>query len=505
LQSIKLRLVVVTAAQLLLLLLLGLIGFYGLRQAQQADVVHEASLALQTSVQTTLRGVGEVLLSEGSSSAKALTRDSIQAADTQLTLLAKAATGSTDPVLVQLVGTDLTPQWQATLQLIIPFLQNKKPTVDDDNSMLLFGKLTTVGAKVAEQSAKLVEHARDSREQAMNRLLAVSLISFAILALMQVISSRMLLKSILAPLQEAVAIAQRVAKGDIGRRISATDLPQEMAKVMNALNDMQSSLVRVVSNVRQSATSIAHSSTEIAQGNLDLNQRTELQASVLEETVTTIEELGTTVKQNADNAQQANQLAIEASNRAEQGGKVVSSVIDTMQAITEGSRRISHIISVIDGIAFQTNILALNAAVEAARAGEQGRGFAVVASEVRSLAQRSSEAASEIKALINSNVQRVENGSALVDQAGATMAQIVQSTKLVTDIMSEISAASAEQSAGVTQVGETINQIDHSTQQNAALVEQSAASSINLKQQAQQLVNAVAIFQVGELSLALPA
>ncbi|MBK6387106.1 MAG: chemotaxis protein [Rhodoferax sp.] len=260
-----------------------------------------------------------------------------------------------------------------------------------------------------------------------------------------------------------------------------------------ALERMQTA----VSSVRASASGMEVASAEIAQGNHDLSARTEQQASALEETAASMEELSATVKQNADSARQANQLAMSASTVAVKGGEVVGQVVETMKGINDSSRKIADIISVIDGIAFQTNILALNAAVEAARAGEQGRGFAVVASEVRSLAGRSAEAAKEIKALIGASVERVEQGTTLVDQAGVTMTEVVSSIRRVTDLMGEISAASNEQSSGVSQVGEAVTQMDQATQQNAALVEEMAAAASSLKSQAQELVATVAVFKLG--------
>ncbi|OYU99137.1 MAG: methyl-accepting chemotaxis protein, partial [Burkholderiales bacterium PBB5] len=279
------------------------------------------------------------------------------------------------------------------------------------------------------------------------------------------------------------AVAMRVEAGDLVTAEVDT-ARDEFSPLLAAMHAMQRALASVVGTVRLNADSVATASAQIAQGNNDLSGRTEQQASALEETAASMEELSATVKQNADNAHEANKLAQGASAVATKGGDVVSQVVVTMKGINDSSKRIADIISVIDGIAFQTNILALNAAVEAARAGEQGRGFAVVASEVRNLAQRSAEAAKEIKQLISASVERVEQGTVLVDQAGVTMTEIVSAIKRVTDIMAEISSASAQQSSGVSQVGEAVTQMDQATQQNAALVEQSAAAAESLTQQA---------------------
>ncbi len=303
-------------------------------------------------------------------------------------------------------------------------------------------------------------------------------------------------RHVTGPLSVAVRSAQRMSEGDMTVAIQAQG-KDETAQLLQALESMRQRLINIVSSVRNNAESVATGSTEIAQGNHDLSARTESQASALEETAASMEELSATVKQNADSARQANQLAMSASMVAINGGEVVAQVVDTMKGINESSRKIADIISVIDGIAFQTNILALNAAVEAARAGEQGRGFAVVASEVRSLAGRSAEAAREIKNLINTSVERVEQGSILADKAGTTMTEVVNSIKRVTYIMGEISAASNEQALGVAQVGEAVTQMDHTTQQNAALVEEMAAAASSLKSQAQVLVKAVAVFRLG--------
>ena len=309
------------------------------------------------------------------------------------------------------------------------------------------------------------------------------------------LAALVLTRSITQPLQQAMQHAQAIAQGNLTSSIR-TQGRDETAALLRTLDAMQSTLARIVADVRQSADSVASASTQIAQGNNDLSGRTEQQASALEQTAASMEQLGATVRQNADNAAQANQLAMSASGVASQSGSVVSDMVSTMRDIQDSSRRIADIISVIDGIAFQTNILALNAAVEAARAGEQGRGFAVVAGEVRALAGRAADAAKEIKALIDTSVQRVEQGTQLADRTGASMQEMVGAIRRVTDIMGEISAASREQSSGVTQVGEAIMHMDQTTQQNAALVEESAAAADNLRSQAEQLVQAMAFFQV---------
>ncbi|NRR29277.1 HAMP domain-containing protein [Oxalobacteraceae bacterium] len=302
-------------------------------------------------------------------------------------------------------------------------------------------------------------------------------------------------RQIARSLRDAVQLSDAMAAGDLSVDI-AVQGPAEVAKLLAALSGMHANFVNVVSKVRSGSDTVSTASSEIAQGNLDLSARTEAQASSLEETAASMEELNSTVKQNADNARQANQLAQSASHIAITGGEVVAQVVQTMQQISQSSKKIADILSVIDGIAFQTNILALNAAVEAARAGEQGRGFAVVASEVRSLAGRSAEAAKEIKQLIADSAQRVDQGSALADSAGSTMTEIVAGIQRVADIMGEISAASTEQSQGVAQVGEAVNDMDSVTQQNAALVEQMAAAAGSLKIQARELVDTVAVFKL---------
>ncbi|MGN8004890.1 methyl-accepting chemotaxis protein [Acidovorax sp. 22279] len=325
------------------------------------------------------------------------------------------------------------------------------------------------------------------------RALAVTAVVAGIV--LAVLMGGAMIRQISRALGDAVQITDAVAQGDLTVAIHARG-KDEIAQLLSGLTAMRDNLAHVVSGVRGNAQGVASASAEIASGNNDLSIRTEQQASALQETAASMEELSSTVKQNADNARQANQLAMSASTVAGQGGDVVAEVVTTMKGINDSSKKIADIISVIDGIAFQTNILALNAAVEAARAGEQGRGFAVVAGEVRNLAQRSAEAAKEIKSLITASVERVEQGTQLVDKAGTTMTEVVGAIRRVTDIMGEISAASSEQSTGVSQVGEAVTQMDQVTQQNAALVEEMAAAASSLSHQAQALVGAVAVFKL---------
>lgn len=308
--------------------------------------------------------------------------------------------------------------------------------------------------------------------------------------------SRSIWSSLSGEPHEAVAVASAVANGHLTTAISVER--NDTTSLMAQLKRMQESLAGVVATVRGNADSVATASEQIAQGNMNLSGRTEQQASALQQTAASMDELGSTVSQNADNAQQANQLARDACEVAVRGGEVVGQVVGTMKGINDSSRRIGDIIGVIDGIAFQTNILALNAAVEAARAGEQGRGFAVVASEVRGLAQRSSAAAKEIKDLITASVQQVEQGTVLVDRAGATMQEVVDAIQRVTATVGAISTASKEQRAGVGQASTAVSHMDSATQQNAALVEESAAPARSLSQQAKELVRAVSVFDLGE-------
>ena len=381
-------------------------------------------------------------------------------------------------------------------------LELSRKNQNDDARAIVEGESLRLYNTSGEYLDKLVkmnndgaEQARKASERTYNQA-RTTLVVVAVLAIALAIAAAVwLIRSITAPLARAVEVADRVSAGDLTATIEV-DSRDETGQLLSALQRMQQSLVRTVSVVRQNSESVASASAQIASGNNDLSARTEQQASALEETAASMEELGSTVRQNADNARTANQLAVNASTVATQGGEVVAEVVETMKGINASSNKIADIISVIDGIAFQTNILALNAAVEAARAGEQGRGFAVVATEVRNLAGRSAEAAKEIKSLIMASVERVEQGTLLVDKAGSTMTEVVTAIRRVTDIMGEISAASSEQSAGVGQVGEAVTQMDQATQQNAALVEEMAAAASSLNGQAGELVNAVAVFKL---------
>ena len=345
-----------------------------------------------------------------------------------------------------------------------------------------------------EDMRKLAQHTEGAASSTAWLLAVIAGLAALVGAAVAWLLTRSIVRQLGGEPDYAASVAREIAAGNLAVQVQLRAGDEH--SLLAAMRAMRDSLAQVVGRVRQGSESVATASSQIAQGNQDLSGRTESQASALQQTAASMEQLGSTVRHNADNARAANQLAQSASTVAVQGGGVVAEVVDTMRGINEASRKIADIIQVIDGIAFQTNILALNAAVEAARAGEQGRGFAVVAGEVRSLAQRSAEAAKEIKQLITDSVGRVEQGTQLVDRAGSTMQEVVASIRRVTDLMGEISAASGEQSQGVSQVGEAVQQMDQVTQQNAALVEEMAAAASSLSGQAQELVQAVGVFRL---------
>jgi methyl-accepting chemotaxis protein len=405
-------------------------------------------------------------------------------------------------------GIELVKQTEATkddyLTALDTYLQLIPEFRFDEANELLQNKLhaaeaaylSSLGA-LGDYQRQLMTNAGGHVETTVTTAKTAIVIISAIATVLGVLINIFTTRSIVAPVREAVQVAQTVAAGDLTSRIEPKS-KDEMGQLLSSLREMNDGLAKIVGQVRTGTQTIATASGQIAAGNQDLSSRTEEQASSLEETASSMEELTSTVKQNADNARQANQLALAASDVAAKGGDVVAQVVTTMGSINESSKKIVDIIGVIDGIAFQTNILALNAAVEAARAGEQGRGFAVVASEVRSLAQRSAAAAKEIKTLIGDSVEKVENGSKLVNQAGTTMDEVVTSVRRVTDIMGEIMAATDEQSTGIQQVNQAITQMDEVTQQNAALVEEAAAAAESLQDQAAILANVVGTFKLDD-------
>ncbi|OAJ55555.1 methyl-accepting chemotaxis protein [Paraburkholderia ginsengiterrae] len=369
-----------------------------------------------------------------------------------------------------------------------------------DNSKRLqvsYNDLATADEALAKFQFTSAKAGYDSAESSFEVFRMIGAGALVIGVLAAVISYLTLSRAIARPLGEALGHFEAISAGDLRRPVVVTSR-DEMGQVLEGIAKMQRSLTETVRTVRSGSESIATATRQIAAGNIDLSSRTEEQASALQETASSMEELTGTVKQNADNARQASSLAANASEIANKGSAVVGQVVGTMGDINQSSAKIADIISIIEGIAFQTNILALNAAVEAARAGEEGRGFAVVAGEVRSLAQRSSAAAKEIKELIDTSVERVQSGSALVDEAGRTMTEIIGAVQRVTDIMGEIAAASEEQSSGIDQVARAVTQMDEVTQQNAALVEEAAAAASSLEDQAGKLRTAVAVFQLEE-------
>ena len=508
--KISLRLGLLIGFMSVLLLLIGGIGLYGVTKGDQAlNTVYS-----QRTVPITLLSEIQYLQLR---SQLALSLAQLEATDKQTAVSSKiveANTAQAKKLWDQYLQIHMSPeeellakaywdnQTQYMQQAIQPALAQLQANELFAANQLMSEKVRPMFEAMREKSNALMDELvqgtkreYESSSQRNTVIRTVSLVALLAGLAIAVLFGWSLMKGITGPLGQAVGIANAVANGNLNQHIP-THGTDEISALLRALSSMQQGLVNVVSSVRKGSEGVANACSEIAQGNHDLSTRTEHQASALEETAASMEELSSTVHQNADSAREANQLAKRASDVATQGGHVVSRVVETMKGINESSSKISDIISVIDGIAFQTNILALNAAVEAARAGEQGRGFAVVASEVRLLAGRSAEAAKEIKTLINVSVERVEQGSTLVDQAGSTMQEVVSAIRRVTDIMGEISAASSEQSTGVAQIGEAVTQMDQVTQQNAALVEQMAAAASSLQSQAEDLVQSVSVFSL---------
>ncbi|MGZ3158710.1 MAG: methyl-accepting chemotaxis protein [Burkholderiaceae bacterium] len=509
--TIKSRLIFVIGFLSILMVAMGVMGFISLNNVNASlKTVYEDRLVCMGQLDQVIRLVNRNQLTI----AKALTGDpaQINAAIDEV----DKASEETDKVWGEYTATFLTPDEK---KLADQFTEARKIFMQE-SLLPTVAAMRTQNLKLAteilhgkmDQQYKLVrvpmndliklqldigkaEYEQSQHNYNVFRILSISSIVLGLLLGASI--GFWLIRSISIPLNYAVEIAQNVAAGDLTQKIEV-DSTNETGQLLQALKEMNDSLTRTVGDVRVSTDTIAIASSQIAAGNMDLSSRTEEQAASLEETASSMEELTSTVKQNADNARQANQLVVSASDFAMKGGQVVGQVVDTMGSIKESSRKIVDIIGVIDGIAFQTNILALNAAVEAARAGEQGRGFAVVAAEVRNLAQRSAGAAKEIKALIGDSVEKVDAGSKLVDDAGVTMGQIVTSVKQVADIMSEIAAASQEQSAGIEQINLAITQMDDVTQQNAALVEEAAAAAGSMQTQAGNLAQAVAVFKLAQ-------
>lgn len=507
--SIKARLIFVVGFLSLLLAIFGAVGLLSQKRAN-ADLqsMYEDRLVALAQLQQVIAGINTGRYAVSS----AMVGDSGDIDKTVADLTKTMKQG--DEIWKQFLTTNLTPEErkladQFTEQQKKFITEGVKPAIEALNNRdfqsageLFNSPLLTVFKQINTTMTALMQQQQDNgkllfadSQSRYHTFISLTIIAILVGLSVALIVGIWLIRAITGPLDEAVKVTQAVADGDLTQSIRVHS-KDEAGKLMEALQTMNKRLQQIVGEVRMGTDTIATASSEIASGNLDLSSRTEQQAGSLEETVSAMEELTSTVKQNADNARQANQLAASAAEVAVQGGQVVSQVVSTMNNINDSSKKIVDIISVIDGIAFQTNILALNAAVEAARAGEQGRGFAVVASEVRSLAQRSAAAAKEIKALIDDSVSKVGQGSELVAQAGVTMDEVVSSVKRVTDVMGEITAASQEQSSGIEEVNRAISMMDQATQQNAALVEQAAAAAQSMQDQAVRLTQAVSVFKI---------
>ena len=503
------------AVLLIVVLLAAVVGFSGYRSAKVQAEADKVAKDMEARVQAALRWSGltetnaartQALIVSSDTAVEAEFKDLIAATSAQISEVQKSlesmALSEADKAQMAKIAaarktmTDLRGQARKLKgdgqqdQAVVLVKQSYNPAVA--------AYLQTLRDFVQQQQQTAEVR---QREMAVSRMLTVKIAAVAVglLLLAIIVGAYYLIGSIQRPLEQASGLAERIAGGDLSMQESVTR-GDEFGDLLRSLYTMSSALGRMVHQVRQSTDSIAIASAEIATGNHDLSSRTEQTSSNLQQTAAAMEQFTSTIQQSAGSAQQASSLAAGATGVARRGGEVVTQVVVTMQDINHSSKKIADIIGVIDGIAFQTNILALNAAVEAARAGEQGRGFAVVASEVRSLAQRSAEAAKEIKQLISASVEKVEAGSRLVTDAGTTMTDIVQSVQRVTDMIGEITAASSEQSAGVSQVNQAIGNLDQMTQQNAALVEESAAAAQSLREQADQLAQVVSMFKVNAAS-----
>jgi methyl-accepting chemotaxis protein len=489
----------------------------GLTAIQKLSVVHEDTTELATNWLPSINAVGQIdgvvndirttslthVLSSDDA-AKALLDDKLKALTAQLAALDATYTKLISSPQEKAEHDTFLAEWakyQAVQQHMLQMSQigevQQAQEISVKQGAEQFDKASGSLQKLIDLNIKGAHDSNTNADEVHQAAVVVILVSMAVAVGLGFALALVMARAITRPLNQVVACLHQVAQGDLTQAIHH-DRSDELGDMQKALQSMIESLSAMVSQVRHGADSVATASSQIAQGNMDLSARTENQASSLQETAASVEQMSGTVRTNADNAHQANQLASAASSVAAHGGDVVAQVVDTMNAIQSSSRKISDIIGVIDGIAFQTNILALNAAVEAARAGEQGRGFAVVAGEVRSLAQRSAQAAREIKTLINDSVEKVNAGSALVGTAGTTMGDVVLQVRKVTDLVGEIAHASTEQSQGIGQINQAVSQLDQMTQQNAALVEQSMAAAESLKTQAERLAEAVSVFKTAE-------
>jgi methyl-accepting chemotaxis protein len=492
--SVNKQLVVSNAVTFTLVIFAAIAALLSVQSVRNTQATADVFGNAQYSLQVALRGVNESILTEGSSASVDLTRKGMADFETALGAIPPLLAGDAAKLAA---AERIAAQWKELAAQITPFLSNKDLSVEDGDTMIAFGRIIGASSDLLNDMDGLADDIRAQGGASTRSVIGVMLGAFCLILVCILLVGYIVFGTVTRPLQAAVKVAKSMAAGDLTQQIEVAS-GLETGQLLQALKDTNESLKQIVGEVRHGTEAVSAASREIAAGNADLSSRTEAQAASLEETASSMEELTSTVRHNAENARQANQLASGASDVAVKGGQVVHQVVATMSSINDSSKKIADIISVIDGIAFQTNILALNAAVEAARAGEQGRGFAVVASEVRTLAQRSAGAAKEIKELIDDSVAKVSDGTRLVDEAGRTMDEIVSAVKRVTDVMAEITSASAEQSAGIEQINQAVAQMDMATQQNAALVEEAAASAETMEKQAQNLAHAVSVFKLDE-------